>query len=72
MEKLSVIFCVLSILIGASSAFAEQTLEIAVLFPGTVEFFSAEKKGMDKAAEEFGLKLTSRTLNGMPVSNSLR
>ena len=58
MKKLSIIFCVLSILIGASSAFAEQAFEIAVLFPGTVEFFSAEKKGMDEAAEQFNLKLT--------------
>jgi len=31
--------------------------QIAVLFPGSVEFFMIERKGMDKAAEEFGLDL---------------
>jgi ribose transport system substrate-binding protein len=35
-----------------------RAYEVAVCFPGSVEFFSAEKVGMDKAAAEFGLKLT--------------
>ncbi|WP_020611484.1 sugar ABC transporter substrate-binding protein [Sediminispirochaeta bajacaliforniensis] len=31
--------------------------QIAVLLPGSVEFFSVEKQGMNKAADEFGLDL---------------
>ncbi|MCD6545103.1 MAG: sugar ABC transporter substrate-binding protein [Thermotogae bacterium] len=42
------------VLIGV--VFAEG-FDIAVLLPGTVEFFSVERRGMDKAAEEFGLNL---------------
>lgn len=31
--------------------------QVAVLFPGSVEFFMIQRKGMDKAAEVFGLDL---------------
>jgi ABC-type sugar transport system substrate-binding protein len=31
---------------------------LAVLFPGTVEFFSIQQEGMDEAAEEFGVRIT--------------
>lgn len=30
---------------------------VAVLLPGTVEFFSVERRGMDKAAEKYGIEL---------------
>lgn len=31
--------------------------QVAVLFPGSVEFFMIQRKGMDKAAKEFGIEL---------------
>ncbi|MDD5622595.1 MAG: sugar ABC transporter substrate-binding protein [Actinomycetota bacterium] len=34
---------------------AEQ-YEVAVCFPGTVEFFSVERKGLDSAAEDYNIK----------------
>ena len=34
-----------------------ETLEVAVLLPGSVEFFSVMQKGMDKAAADFDIKL---------------
>lgn len=37
--------------------------ELAVLLPGSVEFFSVMKDGMDRAAEEFGLKITYADAN---------
>ena len=47
---------------GLAFGFAEskgaKTFEVAVSLPGSVEFFSVERKGMDKAAAEFGIKLT--------------
>jgi ribose transport system substrate-binding protein len=56
---------VLSVLwvIGIASGFGlgareSATPEIAVSLPGSVEFFSVERRGMDKAAAELGLKLT--------------
>ena len=58
------IIAVLLVLVGgATLGFAgakpeARAFEVAVCFPGSVEFFSAEKVGMDKAAAEFGLKLT--------------
>lgn len=58
MKKIGLIFLILSVILSASYAFAQKTFEVAVSFPGSVEFFSVQKKGMDKAAEEFGLKLT--------------
>src|SRR5512136_3152777 len=56
MKRFSVIL-VLLLAVGLSFSFAAPK-EVAVCFPGTVEFFSAERKGMDKAAAQFGLKLT--------------
>lgn len=35
-----------------------EPYEIAVLFPGTVEFFSIEQKGVDAAAEDYGVNVT--------------
>ena len=58
MKKICLVLLALSVILSASYGFAEKTFEIAVSFPGSVEFFSVQKKGMDKAAEEFGLKLT--------------
>ncbi len=62
MKRLSVFFCVLCISGLAFGFFGGKTeakeFEVAVSFPGSVEFFKAERQGMDKAAQEFGLKLT--------------
>jgi ribose transport system substrate-binding protein len=62
MRKLILIACVL-VTVGLSLGFAAgkpetKTPEVAVSLPGSVEFFSVERRGMDKAAAEFGLKLT--------------
>jgi len=62
MKRIAVFLCVL-LVIGLPMAFAggtreAKTFEVAVSLPGSVEFFSVERKGMDKAAAEFGLKLT--------------
>ena len=62
MKRIAVFLCVLLVL-GLPMAFAggtreAKTFEVAVSLPGSVEFFSVERKGMDKAAAEFGLKLT--------------
>lgn len=62
MKRLFVVLCVL-LVFGVGAAFAggggeKKTYEVAVSLPGSVEFFSVERKGMDKAAAEFGLKLT--------------
>jgi ribose transport system substrate-binding protein len=62
MKRLFLVVCVL-LAFGLSLAFAggtteKRTFEVAVSFPGSVEFFSVEKKGMDEAAAKFGLKLT--------------
>jgi ribose transport system substrate-binding protein len=51
------------LVVGSSLGFAgakpeAKVREVAVSFPGTVEFFAAEKVGMDKAAAQYGLKLT--------------
>ena len=61
MKRLSAVIVVL-LVVGLSFGFAggkseAKAREIAVCFPGSVEFFSAEKVGMDKAAAEFGVKL---------------
>jgi len=46
------------ILASISVSFAqEKTYEVAVLLPGTVEFFSIMRQGIDKAAKEFGLNV---------------
>ncbi len=62
MKRLSLILCAM-LLFGAVAVFASggketKGLEVAVSLPGSVEFFSVERKGMDKAAAEYGLKLT--------------
>jgi ABC-type sugar transport system substrate-binding protein len=56
-------FILIGVFLTISPLFAEgkkeaEVLEVAVSFPGTVEFFKAQMKGMDKAAEDYGLKLT--------------
>jgi ribose transport system substrate-binding protein len=43
---------------GKKEAAAAKIPEVAVSFPGSVEFFSVERRGMDRAAARFGLKLT--------------
>ena len=62
MKRLILILCSL-LVFGLAFSFAEGTkekkvFEVAVSLPGSVEFFSVERKGMDKAAAEYGLKLT--------------
>jgi len=47
-----------SLLFGAGEREAEKIPEIAVSFPGSVEFFSVERAGMDKAAADLNLKIT--------------
>ena len=42
----------------AEEEVAVEEYDIAVLFPGTVEFFSIEQKGIDAAAEDFGVNIT--------------
>lgn len=61
MKKRIVCLLVLVALV-ASLGFAAGAKEstkprIAVLLPGTVEFFSVQKRGLDKAAKEFDLQL---------------
>ena len=62
MKRMVLVICALlafGLVLGfAGGAKEAKTFEVAVSFPGSVEFFSAEKKGMDKAAAELGLKLT--------------
>ena len=43
-------------LLFLTGAFAKESV-IAVSFPGSVEFFSVERKGMDKAAKDYGLQV---------------
>lgn len=59
MKKVGFVVLALSLLLSASIGFAaDKMFEVAVSFPGSVEFFSVQKNGMDQAAEEFGVKLT--------------
>ncbi len=37
---------------------ADDAFHLAVLFPGTVEFFNIQQEGMDEAAENFDVKIT--------------
>jgi ribose transport system substrate-binding protein len=54
-----VVFLAVGSVLGFAGAKPEAKVrEVAVCFPGTVEFFAAEKVGMDKAAAQYGLKLT--------------
>jgi len=62
MKRLVLIVCAL-LAFGLALGFAggakeAKTFEVAVSLPGSVEFFTAERKGMDKAAAEYGIKLT--------------
>jgi len=42
-----------------SISFAEEeNYDVAVLLPGTVEFFSVERRGIDQAAKDYGLNIT--------------
>ncbi|GAH85723.1 unnamed protein product, partial [marine sediment metagenome] len=45
------------ILASFSVSFAQKKYEVAVLLPGTVEFFSVMRRGIDKAAEEYDLDI---------------
>lgn len=56
MKKLLLVLMVIGLMLSTSSVLAKKH-EVAVCFPGTVEFFKSQKIGMDKAAEKFGLKL---------------
>ncbi len=62
MKRLFVILSallVIGIALGSAEGKKEaRTFEVAVSLPGSVEFFSVERKGMDRAAAEYGLKLT--------------
>jgi ribose transport system substrate-binding protein len=53
-----VVLMVSLILVSISVSFAQKkTYEVAVLLPGTVEFFSVMRRGIDKAALDFGLNV---------------
>jgi len=36
----------------------EKTFDVAVLLPGAVEFFSVQRRGIDQAANDYGLNIT--------------
>ena len=57
--KLFVLVMVMTglILASFSVSFAQKKYEVAVLLPGTVEFFSVMRRGIDKAAEEHDLDI---------------
>jgi len=57
--KLVVLIMVITglILASFSVSFAQKKYEVAVLLPGTVEFFSVMRRGIDKAAEDYDLDI---------------
>lgn len=60
--KKRIVSLVVCLLLLVPMVFAAGTKEaseprVAVLLPGTVEFFSVQKRGLDKAAAEYGLQL---------------
>jgi len=57
--KLFVLVMVMTglILASFSVSFAQKKYEVAVLLPGTVEFFSVMRRGIDKAAEDYDLDI---------------
>jgi len=57
--KLFVLVMVMTglILASFSVSFAKKKYEVAVLLPGTVEFFSVMRRGIDKAAEDYDLDI---------------
>lgn len=62
MKKYSKLFVLVVLMIGLilasfSVSFAQKKYEVAVLLPGTVEFFSVMRRGIDKAAEEYNLHI---------------
>ncbi len=63
MKKTIVLMLMLVLVAGMASVFASGVKEgtgapdVAVLFPGSVEFFMVQRKGMDAAAAEFKLNL---------------
>ena len=62
MKKYFKLFVLIVLMVGLfltsfSVSFAQKKYEVAVLLPGTVEFFSVQRRGIDKAAEEFGLNI---------------
>ena len=57
--KLFVLILLMIGLISASFSISfAQKKEVAVLLPGTVEFFSVMRRGIDKAAEDYNLNIT--------------
>ena len=62
MKKYFKLFILIMVMIGLvlasfSVSFAQKKYEVAVLLPGTVEFFSVMRRGIDKAAEEYNLDI---------------
>jgi len=62
MKKYFKLFILIMVMIGLvlasfSVSFAQKKYEVAVLLPGTVEFFSVMRRGIDKAAEEYDLDI---------------
>ncbi len=58
MKRLLVLLA-MTLAIPAGGTFAAQGKpEVAVLLPGTVEFFAVQRKGMDAAAAKYGVSLT--------------
>lgn len=57
MKRFGMLLIIAGVLLSTTAIFAQDSYEIAVSFPGSVEFFSVQKKGMDQAAGEFGVEL---------------
>jgi ABC-type sugar transport system substrate-binding protein len=62
MKKYFKLFVLIVLMIGLvltsfSVSFAQKKNEVAVLLPGTVEFFSVMRRGIDKAAEDYDLDI---------------
>ncbi len=53
---ISIALTIVMVLLVFSTGFA-KTFDVAVLLPGSVEFFSVLRRGLDQAAAEFGLNL---------------
>lgn len=62
MKRLIVVLVLLMIALSSFAGWeqeveAQDKPEVAVLIPGTVEFFAVQKRGINKAAEDYGLNL---------------
>ena len=62
MKKYFKLFVLVVLMVGLiltsfSVSFAQKKNEVAVLLPGTVEFFSVMRRGIDKAAEDYDLDI---------------